>query len=67
MVDANNNQPLPVSKLRQILDIISDILARQRELGSICRQLEWDNRELLQRINALEAQAAAYRKKYPND
>jgi hypothetical protein len=68
MVDANNSQPPAEhrSKLRQILDIIADILARQRELGSICRQLEWDNRELLQRITALEAQAAAYRKKYPN-
>ena len=58
-------QPQPVSKLRQILDIISDTLARQRELASCCRQLDWDNRELRLRVDALERQAAAYRKKYP--
>jgi hypothetical protein len=65
MID-NQDQPQPVSKLRQILDIMADLLARQRELASICRQLDWDNRELRQRLEALERQAAAYRKKYPN-
>lgn len=68
MVDNNNDQPPAEarSKLRQILDIMADLLARQKELASCCRQLDWDNREMRQRIIALEAQAAAYRKKYPN-
>jgi len=67
MVDNSNDQPPAEarSKLRQILDLIADTLARQRELGSICRQLDWDNRELRQRVAALEAQASAYRKQYP--
>lgn len=67
MVDNNNDQPPAEarSKLRQILDIMADLLARQKELASCCRQLDWDNREMRLRINALEAQAAAYRKKYP--
>lgn len=67
MVDNHNDQPPAEhrSKLRQILDIMADLLARQKELASCCRQLDWDNREMRLRINALEAQAAAYRKKYP--
>ena len=67
MVDNNNDQPPAEarSKLRQILDIMADLLARQKELASCCRQLDWDNREMRMRIIALEAQAAAYRKKYP--
>jgi len=66
-MDEDLNQPQPVSKLRQVLDIVSDLLARQKDLASCIRQLDWDNRELRHRINALEAQAADYRKKYPND
>ena len=68
MVDNHSDQPPAEarSKLRQILDIMADLLARQKELASCCRQLDWDNREMRQRIIALEAQAAAYRKKYPN-
>ena len=67
MVDNNNDQPPAEarSKLRQILDIMADLLARQKELASCCRQLDWDNREMRMRIIALEAQAAAYRKQYP--
>jgi len=64
--ETNGQQPAEHrSKLRQILDIIADILARQKELASCCRQLDWDNRELRLRVDALERQAAAYRKKYP--
>lgn len=67
MVDNPNNQPPAEarSKLRQILDIMADLLARQKDLASCCRQLDWDNRELRQRVIALEAQAAHYRKHYP--
>ena len=65
-MDEDVNQPLPVSKLRQVLDIVSDLLARQKDLASCIRQIDWDNRELRHRIDALEAQAAAYRNKYPN-
>lgn len=67
MVDNNNDQPPAEarSKLRQILDIMADLLTRQKELASVCRQLDWDNREMRQRIIALEAQATAYRKQYP--
>ena len=67
MVDNNNDQPPAEarSKLRQILDIMADLLTRQKELASCCRQLDWDNREMRQRIIALEAQATAYRKQYP--
>ena len=67
MVDNNSDQPPAEarSKLRQILDIMADLLARQKELASCCRQLDWDNREMRMRIIALEAQATAYRKQYP--
>lgn len=66
MVEENKQpQPQPVSNLRQILDILSDLLARQKDLAGCCRQLDWDSRELRQRVIALEAQATAYRKKYP--
>jgi hypothetical protein len=57
----------PESKLRQILDIMADLLGRQKEIASICRQLDWDNRELCLRVDALERQATAYRKQYPID
>jgi hypothetical protein len=64
--ETNGQQPAEHrSKLRQILDIMADLLGRQKELASICRQLDWDNRELRLRVDALERQAAAYRKKYP--
>lgn len=68
MIDnTSNDQPAEHrSKLRQLLDIMADLLGRQKELASVCRQLDWDNREMRQRLEALERQAAAYRKKYPN-
>jgi hypothetical protein len=68
MVDDNSQPPAEHrSKLRQILDIIADLLARQKDLASCIRQVDWDNRELRLRIEALERQAEAYRKKYPID
>lgn len=68
MVDDNTNKPeQPLAKLRQILDIMADLLARQKDLAGCCRQLDWDNRELRLRVDALERQAAAYRKHYPID
>lgn len=66
MVEDNTNKPVqPIGKLRQILDIMADLIARHRDLAVTCRQLDWDNRELRLRIDALERQAAAYRKQYP--
>lgn len=69
MIDnTSNGQPAEHrSKLRQLLDIMADLLGRQKELASVCRQLDWDNREMRQRLDALERQAAAYRKHYPID
>jgi len=64
MVEDNSQQPNK-SATRQMLDIMADLIARQRDLGSICRQLDWDNRELRLRVDALERQAEAYRRKYP--
>jgi hypothetical protein len=64
MVEDNSQQP-PKTTIRQMLDIMADLIARQRDLGSICRQLDWDNRELRLRVDALERQAEAYRRKYP--
>jgi len=66
MVEENKQpQPYPVSKLRQILDIMADLLTRQKDLAGCIRQVDWDAREMRQRIDALERQAEAYRKKYP--
>lgn len=64
MVEDNSQQP-PKTTIRQMLDIMADLIARQRDLGSIFRQLDWDNRELRLRVDALERQAEAYRRKYP--